>query len=291
MKFGALETGGTKMVCAVGLEDGTIIDRVSIKTGNPDETVSEIVDYFSDKDIASLGIATFGPVDLNKESSTYGYILKTPKLAWANYDLLGNLKKSLDVPMEIDTDVNGACLGEMTFGCAKGQKNVIYVTIGTGIGVGISIDGKLVHGMLHSEGGHILLTRHPDDDFECICPFHRNCFEGIASGPAIEKRFGVPAKMLASNAFTWELESYYIAQALMTYILTISPTKIILGGGVMHQTQLFSMIRKKTLEMINGYVSAKELDNIDEYIVPAALDDNQGILGAIQLAKWAKGIR
>lgn len=289
MKFGALEAGGTKMVCAVGLEDGTILEQVSIPTKEPVETIPLIVDYFKDKRIASLGIGSFGPVDVNKKSDTYGHILDTPKLAWKGYDLVGEIKRELNVPIELDTDVNGSCLGEMTFGCAQNLKNVIYITIGTGIGVGIGINGKLLHGMLHPEAGHILMRKHPKDHFEGWCPYHETCFEGLAAGPAIEKRWNSKAIDLAKREEVWELEAYYIAQALTNYIFTLSPQKIILGGGVMHQTQLFPLVRKKTLAMVNGYVHTKELEDIDNYIVPARLHDDQGIMGAIQLAKWAIG--
>lgn len=277
------------MVCAIGLEDGTILEQVSIPTRTPEETIPDIIAYFKDKDIVSLGIGSFGPVDVNKGSSTYGHILDTPKLAWKGYDLVGNIKNALNIPIELDTDVNGSCLGEMTFGCARSLNNVIYITIGTGVGVGIGIDGKLVHGMLHPEAGHILLRKHPDDTFEGWCPYHGTCLEGMAAGPAIEKRWGKKAVELTDRDEVWEIESYYIAQALVDYIMTISPQKIILGGGVMHQEQLFPKIRKKTLEMINGYINTKELQDIDNYIVPASLNDNQGIMGAIQLAKWAAG--
>lgn len=287
MKYGALEAGGTKMVCAIGLEDGTILEQVSIPTKTPEETIPLIIDYFKDKGIVSLGVAAFGPVDVNKESETYGRILNTPKLAWQNYDLIGNLQKALQIPMELDTDVNGSCLGELTFGCAKELNSAIYITIGTGVGVGIAINGKLVHGMLHPEAGHVILNKHPEDFYEGKCPFHKNCFEGMAAGPAIEDRWHAKAVALQDRSEVWEIEAYYIAQALSAYIFTISPEKIILGGGVMHQEQLFPLIRKKVLEFVNGYIDTKQLRDIDHYIVPASLNDNQGIMGAIQLAKWA----
>lgn len=287
-KYGALEAGGTKMVCAVGLEDGTILDQVSIPTTEPKETIEKIADYFKDKDIVALGVATFGPVDVKKNSLTYGYILSTPKLAWQNYDILSALKERINVPMEIDTDVNGSCLGEMTFGCAKGLDSVVYITIGTGVGGGVAVNGKLMHGMLHPEIGHALLQKHPDDTYKGKCPFHPNCVEGLCSGPAIEERWGAKAITLADRDEVWELEAYYIAQAIVDYICILSPQKIILGGGVMHQMQLFPLIRKKTLELLNGYIDTKELRDIDNYIVPASLNDDQGIMGAIELAKWAE---
>ena len=282
MLIGALEAGGTKMVCAVGREDGTILEQMSIPTTTPEETLPKIVSYCKDKEIQALGVAAFGPVDLDPSSDTYGYILNTPKLAWRNKDLLGGLKE-LGVPMGLDTDVNGSCLGEMTYGCAKGLDSVIYLTIGTGIGVGVGINGRPLHGMLHPEGGHILLNIHRDDPKGCICPNHANCFEGLACGPSIEARWGRKAAELADRAEVWELESYYIAHVLTDFIMILSPRRIILGGGVMHQEQLFPLIRAKVKEMIGGYLDTRELKDMDSYIVPASLHDDQGIMGCIKL--------
>ena len=225
MLIGALEAGGTKMVCALGNENGTILEQVSIPTTTPEETVEQIVRYFKDKDIKALGVAAFGPVDVKPQSPTYGRILDTPKLAWRHFDFLGALKKELDVPMGLDTDVNGSCLGEMTYGCAKGLDSAIYITIGTGVGVGVCAGGKLLHGMLHPEGGHILLARHPEDPEGGICPYHPNCLEGFASGPSIERRWGKKAVELVDRPEVWELESYYIAQALaVSYTHLTLPT-------------------------------------------------------------------
>ncbi len=289
MIFGALEAGGTKMVCAIGREDGKILEQISIPTCSPEETIPKIIAFFKDKDIASLGIGAFGPIDVNQKSETYGHILSTPKMAWRGYDLLRSIQKELNVSIGLDTDVNASCLGEMTFGCAKNMENVIYITIGTGIGVGIGINGKLVHGMLHPEAGHILLKRHPEDKFEGCCPYHGTCFEGMAAGPAIEKRWNKKAVELSDNKEVWEMEAYYIAQALTDYIMILSPQRIILGGGVMHQEQLFPLVREKTIGMVNGYIETQEMKRIENYIVPASLNDNQGIMGAIQLAKQAIG--
>lgn len=283
MMIGALEAGGTKMVCAVGREDGTILEQKSIPTTTPEETIPQIADYFKDKPIEALGVAAFGPVDVNPDSLKYGYILDTPKLPWRHYDLLGNLKKHLNVPMGLDTDVNGSCLGEMTYGCAKGLDSVIYITVGTGVGVGVCVGGRPHHGMLHPEGGHILLPRHPDDEKGGICPYHSNCLEGFASGPAIEARWGEKAVNLKDRPEVWEMESYYIAHALVDYIMILSPQKIILGGGVMHQEQLFPLIRRKVKELIGGYLNTRELQDLDQYIVPASLHDDQGIMGCIKL--------
>ncbi|MCR5503595.1 MAG: ROK family protein [Lachnospiraceae bacterium] len=284
MILGALEAGGTKMVCAVGNEKGEIFDQVSIPTTDPGETIPKILAYFADKDPEALGVASFGPIDPDPESETYGYILSTPKISWQNYDLLGNLKKSLGIPMGFDTDVNGSLLGEVTYGSAKGLSDAVYITIGTGIGGGVMSGGKLLHGMLHSELGHIRLTPRPDDTYRGKCPFHGTCFEGLAAGPAIEERWGRKAFELADRDEVWELEAYYIAQALSDLILILSPKKIILGGGVMHQEQLFPLIRKKVKEELNGYLDTALLRDMDHYIVPSALNDNQGILGCLKLA-------
>ncbi len=287
MLYGALEAGGTKMVVAIADETGKIYDRASYPTETPEKTMPVLIDYFKKFDIKALGVGTFGPADLNEDSETYGYITSTPKPGWKNYNILGAFKDALKIPVGFDTDVNVAALGEATFGCMKGTTDGIYITIGTGVGVGVLSNGKLLHGMLHPEAGHILLARKEGDNVKSFCPFHDNCFEGLAAGPAIEKRWGKKAFDLKDNSEVWELEADYIAQALMNYILILSPKKIVLGGGVMHQLQLFPLIRKKTLELINGYVNTKELKDIDNYIVPASLNDNQGILGCITLAVTA----
>lgn len=287
MLYGALEAGGTKMVLAVGNEKGEILEQKSIPTRTPEETMPEIISFFNGKNIKALGVGAFGPVDVVKDSPTYGRILNTPKIAWRQYDILGTLQKALQIPIGIDTDVNGSCLGEMTYGSAKGLKNVLYLTIGTGIGAGIAVDGKLVHGMLHPEGGHILIAKNAHDRAKSVCPCHESCLEGLASGPAIENRWGKSAKELMDISVVWELESEYIAKGLVNMILILSPQRIILGGGVMHQEQLFPMIREKVARYLNGYYNTKELEDMDHYIVPASLKDDQGIMGAIRLAELA----
>lgn len=284
MLLGALEAGGTKMVCALGNENGEILEQISIPTKTPEETIPEILKYFKDKKIEALGIGCFGPVDLDESSPTYGYITSTPKLAWRNFDMVGAMKKGLGVPVGFDTDVNGSLLGEVTWGSAKGLTDAAYLTIGTGIGAGIMTNGKLLHGMMHPEAGHMPLAVHEDDHYAGKCPYHGTCFEGLAAGPAIEERWGAKGAALADKPEVWELESYYIAQALTTLIMVLSPQRIILGGGVMHQKQLFPMIREKVLGMVNGYVQTKLLEDMDQYIVPAGLNDDQGIMGCIKLA-------
>lgn len=291
MLFGALEAGGTKMVLAVGNENGEILEQVSIPTETPAITIPKIVDYFMNKKIEALGIGSFGPIDLDKSSPTYGYITSTPKLAWADFDIVGTIKKELNIPIGFDTDVNGSALGEATWGSTKDVPSSIYITIGTGVGVGVYQNGGLLHGMLHPEAGHILLSKHPEDKYEGACPYHPNCLEGLAAGPSIEKRWGKKAIELKDRAEVWYLEAFYIAQALVNYILTLSPHRIVLGGGVMHQEQLFPLIRGKVKELLNGYVVTPQINDLDNYIVPAALHDDQGIMGCIQLAKLELGMK
>lgn len=289
MRIGGIEAGGTKMVCAIGDEKGELFERVTIPTRQPEETFEEMIRYFSDKQIEALGIGCFGPVDLNRSSATYGFITSTPKPGWENTDVVGRFQKALSVPVGFDTDVNGAILGEVMLGAAKGCENAIYITVGTGIGVGVYVNGGLLHGLVHPEGGHILLAKHPKDTYSGKCPYHGCCFEGLASGPAIEERWGKKAEMLADEMNVWELESYYIAQAITNYILTYSPQKIILWGGVMHQNQLFEQIRAKVPELLSGYIQHPAVtEKIADYIVPPALGDNPGILGAIQLGVLAR---
>lgn len=287
MRLGALEAGGTKMVLAIGDENGNILEQKSIPTKTPAETMPEMISYFREKQIDALGIGCFGPICPDKSSERYGYITTTPKLAWRNYNIVGVFEKELGVPVGFDTDVNGSCLGEATFGSSKGMKNVIYLTIGTGIGAGIMVEGKLLHGNLHPEAGHILMKRHPEDKYVGKCPYHKECFEGLAAGPAIEERWGKSAKELEDGHKAFDMEAWYIAQALTNYIMILAPERIILGGGVMHKTELFPMIRKYVKEMIADYLSTEQLDHIDEYIVPASLNDDQGIIGCLVLADKA----
>ena len=287
MRLGALEAGGTKMVCAIGDEKGNIAERVSIPTKTPEETIPLLIDFFKQRNIDALGIGCFGPLELNPKAEKYGYITTTTKVAWRNFDFLGSMKNALQCPVGFDTDVNGSVLGEVTFGQAKGKSCALYLTIGTGIGAGIYIEGKLLHGMLHPEAGHVLITRRETDTYEGKCPYHKNCLEGLAAGPAIEGRYGKKAADLAGDEAVWDLEADYIAQALTGYILTLSPEIIILGGGVMHQMQLFPLIRKKVTEYLGGYVNTEELSDMDHYIVPASLHDDQGIMGCLELGRRA----
>ena len=276
------------MVCAVGDENGKLEKKVSFPTKTPEETMPVLLDFFEEHKVEAIGIGCFGPIDLNKSSATYGYITSTPKLAWANYNIVGAFEKKLGVPIGFDTDVNGAVLGEVCFGAAKGCDSAVYITIGTGVGVGVYVNGGLLHGLLHPEAGHVLVARAAGDPYAGKCPYHPNCLEGLAAGPAIMERWGRPAAELAEREEVWELESDYIAQAVTNYILTLSPQKVILGGGVMHQEQLFPLIRAKVAEMLNGYVRHNAvLREIDRYIVPPMLGDEPGIKGALVLGKNA----
>ena len=287
MRLGALEAGGTKMVCAIGDETGKIFEQISIPTETPEVTMPKLIDYFKEKEVEALGVACFGPLELDKKAPNYGHITTSTKVHWRNFDVVGNFEKALGCPIGFDTDVNGSVLGEVTFGQAKGKSCVIYITIGTGVGAGIYIEGKLLHGMLHPEAGHVLITKRQSDTYQGKCPFHPNCLEGLAAGPAIEARWGKKAIELAEQEEVWDLEADYIAQALVGYILTLSPEMIILGGGVMHQEQLFPLIREKVVRMLGGYVQAEELQDMEHYIVPASLHDDQGIMGCLELAKRA----
>lgn len=286
MRFGAIEAGGTKFVLAVGTKDGEILEKTSIPTEHPDTTIEKIYEFFKNKNISSIGLGCFGPIDLDKDSKTYGYITMTTKEEWKFFDIVSALKEKLSVPIFLDTDVNAAVLGEAQFGSAKNVKSALYLTIGTGIGGGYVVDGNLLHGMMHPEMGHIYLQRRFDDDFEGHCSYHKTCFEGLASGPAIESRWKQSSKDLPKDHPAWDLEAYYIGLALSKYILILSPEKIILGGGVMSQKHLFPMIHKYVQEILAGYIHSDHIisEEIEDFIVSPGLGDESGIKGALALA-------
>lgn len=284
MLIGGIEAGGTKMVCGIGDENGVLRDRASFPTRNPEETFADMISYFKKWDIKALGIGCFGPVDLNRNSKTYGYITTTPKKGWEYCNIVGAMKDALGIPVGFDTDVNGAVLGEVTWGAARGCETAIYITVGTGVGVGVYCNGGLVHGLVHPEGGHVILSRHPEDTYPGRCPYHPDCMESLASGPAIMERYGAPAAELSDRAKVWELEAYYIAQAITDYVLLYSPQKVILWGGVMHQEKLFPMVREQVKKFLNGYIHHEMItERIDDYIVAPALGEDPGILGALRL--------
>ena len=288
--LGALETGGTKTVCATGYEDGTIVCREEIPTSTPEETIPAISQWFVNKGASAVGIASFGPTAVDPASPDYGKILNTPKTAWVGYDLLGNLKTTLGVPCGYDTDVNAACLGEATFGCAKGIDDVLYLTIGTGVGAGVLIEGELLHGMLHPEAGHIPVIPDPRDPLagKGACAFHRNCLEGYIAAPAIAKRWeGRTVADLAGDEEAMDILSGYLAQALATYALCYSPKKIIVGGTVADGTPIVELARAKTEELMGGYIVTPETADFDSYIVSGSLDGDQGVKGCLELARRA----
>lgn len=289
--LGALEAGGTKMVCAIGNENGTVLKSEEMPTGDPQETVDAIYSWFKDSNIKALGIGAFGPTAVNPASDCYGQILETPKTSWRYFDLLESLSKRLDVPCGYDTDANVACLGEARFGCARSLTDVVYLTIGTGVGAGVMISGKLLHGMLHPEAGHILVTRNEHDPLpvaESGCPYHSNCLEGLIAGPAVKKRWnGKRASELAEDAEAMDLLSGYLAQALSTYVLCYSPQRIIIGGGIADHTPIVALARQKTLDALNGYIVTPEIADINSYIVNNSLESKQGIMGCLALAAEA----
>lgn len=289
MRLGALEAGGTKMVCAVGDERGNLFERASFPTLTPEETMPGLIDYFRSKGIEALGIGSFGPLSLDPNAPDYGAITTTPKLAWRDYPLRRAFAEALGVPVGIDTDVNAAALGEAVYGAGQGLDSLVYYTIGTGVGGGALVDGKLLHGLVHPEMGHMLLRPDPRDPTpHGFCPYHDGCLEGLANGPAIEKRWGISAKELPEDHVAWDVEAEYLAQMCANTIVVLSPKRIVLGGGVMHQMHLFPKIRRRTLELLNGYVAHPSvLERIDEMIVPPGLGDNAGAVGSLLLAARA----
>ena len=288
-KIGALEAGGTKMVLAVYDEAGQELERLTLPTETPDKTMPPMQAFFRDNGIDALGVGSFGPLALGKADPNYGAITTTPKLAWRNYPLLQRLTEGLDIPSAIDTDVNAAALAEAEAGAARGCRSAVYVTIGTGIGAGICIDGRPVHGMLHPEAGHMLLRPHPDDPLpRGVCPYHDGCLEGLAAGPALGARANGNAKDLPDDHPLFALEAHYLAQMCVNLILTVSPEKIILGGGVMQRASLFPMIRRETQRLLGGYVQTEQvLSGIDDYIVPPALFPVSGLYGSYLLGRQA----
>lgn len=286
MLIGGIEAGGTKFVLAIGDEQGEIIEKLTIPTEHPKSTLPKVIDFFKDKGIERLGVGAFGPIDINPKSTSYGKLQETPKTDWIGFPFGQVLKDSLGVPVNIDTDVNVAAMSEAKWGNATDVDTCLYITVGTGIGGGAYLNGTTLKGLSHSEMGHIKVRRHPEDTYEGNCPYHEDCLEGLAAGPAIEKRWGKKGHELIDNDKVWEIEAFYLAQAITNYIYILSPERIILGGGVMKQQQLFPLIRKNVINMLNGYVSSPYLteEEIDQYIVSPGLTDEAGVKGALYLA-------
>lgn len=293
--YGGIEAGGTKFICAVGSNPADLHAIERIPTTTPAETIARTIAYFrrvsATEPLAAIGIASFGPVDPDPASPTFGYITSTPKPGWANVNLAGEISAGLKLPVAFDTDVNGAALAECHWGAAQGLDTFIYLTIGTGFGGGGLANGTPMHGLLHPEMGHIRIPHNWEEDpFPGTCPFHGDCLEGLAAGPAIEQRWGQRGETLPADHPAWDLEAHYLSLGLMNHILMLSPQRIILGGGVMAQSQLFPAVRQKVVEQLNGYISVPEiLTDIDHYIVPPALGNRAGVLGAIALAQTTFG--
>lgn len=295
--FGGIEAGGTKFVCAVGTGPHDLRTRVEFPTTSPEETLRRVIEFFAARierePLDAVGIASFGPIDVNRFSPQFGHITSTPKLAWQNVDLVGPVAQRFNLPVGFDTDVNGAALGERLWGAAQGLDTFVYITVGTGIGGGGMVEGHLMHGALHPEMGHMRLPHDLETDpFPGLCPFHGDCLEGLASGPAIEARWGSKGQTLPAGHKAWELEANYLALGVANLVFTLSPQRIILGGGVMHQPGLFPAIRRRVLALLNGYIRVDKItEQIDEYVVPAQLGDNAGALGGIALAVQAAAQR
>ncbi|MBQ8149425.1 MAG: ROK family protein [Clostridia bacterium] len=288
-KIGALEAGGTKMVLAVYLEDGTELERLTLPTESPEETMPPMIDFFRRHQVDALGVGSFGPLQLHPDAPDYGSITSTPKLKWKDYPLLRNLLDCMAIPAKIDTEVNAAAWAEVELGAARGGSNAVYVTIGTGIGGGVYADGRLLHGLVHPELGHMLLRPHPEDpNPRGVCPYHESCLEGLAAGPAIGARVQGDARDLPDDHPTFVIEAHYLAQMCVNLILTLSPEKIILGGGVLAREGLLPMVRRETLRLLGGYVQSPVItERIDEYIVAPELFPVSGLVGSYLLGKQA----
>lgn len=291
--YGGIEAGGTKFVCAVGSGPDDIRAETRFATTTPAETIRQALAFFQAQHqstpLTAIGIASFGPVDPDPRSPTFGYITTTPKPGWGQTDLVGPLRQALQLPIGFDTDVNGAALGEHRWGAGQGLDTFVYLTVGTGLGGGGMVNGRLIHGLLHPEMGHMLVPHNWEaDPYAGYCPYHGDCWEGLTAGPAFEGRWGVRAEQLPVDHPAWGLAAHYLALGLVNLICLLSPQRIIMGGGVMEQTQLFPLIQREVHTLLNGYIQAPRLlEAIDQYIVPPGLGNRAGVLGALALAELA----
>jgi fructokinase len=292
--FGAIEAGGTKFVCLVGSGPDDIRAETRFPTTTPEATLRNALEFLRAEQtrqgpLAAVGIASFGPVDLQPRSPTYGFITSTPKPGWANVDIAGAAHAVLELPVGFDTDVNAAGLAEWRWGAAQGLDSVLYLTVGTGIGGGGLADGRLLHGLVHPEMGHIRIPHDLDaDPFPGACPFHGDCLEGLASGPAMKARWQQAAEDLPDDHPAWPLEARYLALAVVNVVCTLSPQRIVMGGGVMSHPRLLGLIRTQVVKLLNNYVRAPEvIERIDDYIVAPALGGRAGVLGGLALAERA----
>jgi fructokinase len=291
-----VELGGTKCVCVLGTGPRHVHEQVRIVTRGPEQTLSEIEAVLDDwrtrhGSIAALGIASFGPIDLDRSSPTFGYIRATTKPGWHSTDLAMRLARRVRAPMQVDTDVNAAALAEGEWGAARGLTDFAYVTVGTGVGVGLITAGRPIVGFAHAEAGHIRVARMPGDTWTGHCTFHGDCVEGLASGPAIEVRTGVRAERLAADHPVWDSVAQALAQLLHALVLLATPRRIIVGGGVMTaQEHLYARIRTALQRSLGSYLDAKELEGgLDGYLVAPGLGTSAGPLGALLLASKALG--
>lgn len=279
LSLGGIEAGGTKFVCAVGHPPDEL-ELAEIHTTTPEQTIARVIEFFRARSpLRAIGIASFGPVDLDPTSPSFGFITWTPKLAWRNFDFAGSIRRALRVPVAFDTDVNAAALAERRWGAAQGLDTFLYFTVGSGIGGGAMANGRLLHGRTHPEMGHMRVPHDLErDPFPGSCPYHGDCLEGLAAAPAIRARWGQDPSCLPDSHPAWDLEARYLALGFMNAICTLSPQRIIGGGGVMAREQLFPMIRGSVAELLNGYVEAPD-------IVPPSLGSRAGVLGAMALAE------
>jgi fructokinase len=288
---GGVETGGTKVVCAIGTGPADLRALVEFPTTTPEATLGNAIDFFRARmpraPLAAIGIAAFGPLDLDPASSTFGSITTTPKPDWAGVDLVGVLRRGVGTPVALDTDVNAAALAEYRWGAAQGLETFVYLTAGTGIGGGGLVNGRPLHGLVHPEMGHMRVPRDREaDPFDGVCPYHGDCLEGLASAHALGQRWGRPPETLPADHPAWPLEAHYLALGVVSVICILSPRRVLLGGGIMRQTALLPLVRAKMLGLLNGYVpSAAIADRIDDYVVGPALGSRAGVLGALALAR------
>ncbi len=291
--YAGIELGGTKTVVGLVTANGELLGRVQIPTRNPSATLADAsaaLDELAAEhgDIAGLGIGAFGPVHVNPASPHYGHLGRTPKLAWADFDVLGYFAARYAVPVALDTDVGAAARGEAIWGAAQDASPAVYVTVGTGVGAGILVDGRPVHGLLHPEVGHIRVPRAPGDDYAGSCPHHGDCIEGLVAGPSIIARWGSPLNELPDDHVAWAQISHYLGHLISNVILFVSPQRIVLGGGVLSNAALYPEVRGRVLELLNAYVSVPEIiEQLDELVVPPALGSDSGVLGAAAMAMAA----
>jgi fructokinase len=290
--YGGIEAGGTKWVCAVGTGPDDLRAITRFPTTTPDETLGRAIAFFKEHpSVAAVGVGSFGPIDVHRDSPTFGYITTTPKPGWRDADVVGPIRRALGVPVGFDTDVNVAALGEWRWGAAQGLDTLVYLTVGTGIGGGVIAAGNMLHGLLHPEIGHMRIPHDRErDPFAGACPFHGDCLEGLAAGPALAARWGQRGEQLAPDHPAWELEAHYLALALNNLVCTLSPQRIIVGGGVMHQPGMLARIQRNVQTLLNGYVQDPQIEQaIDTYITLPGLGDQPGVLGAIALAQREDG--